>query len=54
MNEIITIKGTGADLLARKTDQRIKQEKLANRAPFTDCISKINNCQEDNSKNWIL
>ena len=46
----ITIVGAGADAAARQTDERDKGVIFKNCAPFTNCISKINNTQVDNAK----
>ena len=34
----------------QEADERDKEVVFKNRAPFTDCISKINNTQKDNAK----
>ena len=44
----ITITGAGADAAARQTDERDKGIAFKNCAPFTDCVSKINNTEVDN------
>ena len=46
----ITITGEGADAAARQADERDKGEVFKNCAPFTNCISEINNTQVDNAK----
>ena len=48
----ITIAGGGADAAARQEDERDKgvAKKEINCAPFTNCISEINNTQVDNAK----
>ena len=46
----ITIAGAGDDAAARQADERDKVVVFKNCAPFTNCISKINNTQEDNAK----
>ena len=46
----ITITGTGADAAARQADERDKGVACKNCAPFTDCISEVNNTQVDNAK----
>ena len=46
----ITITGAGADAAARQADERDKGVIFKNCAPFTNCISKINNTQVDNAK----
>ena len=47
----ITINGRGADAAARQADEREKYVAFKNWAPFTNCISEINNTQVDNTKN---
>ena len=44
----ITITGAGDDEAARQADERDKDVAFKNCAPFTDCISKINNAEVDN------
>ena len=46
----ITINGRGADAAARRGDEREKGVAFKNCAPFTNCISEINNAQVDNAK----
>ena len=46
----ITINGAGADVGARQADERHKGVAFKNCAPFTNCISEINNTQVDNAK----
>ena len=46
----ITINGAGADAAARQADERNKGVAFKNCAPFTNCISEINNTQVDNAK----
>ena len=46
----ITINGRGDTALARKADERNKGVAFKNCAPFTNCISEINNTQVDNAK----
>ena len=46
----ITITGSGADVAARRTDERDKGVVFKNCAPFTNCKSKINNTEIDNAK----
>ena len=46
----ITITGRGADAAARQTDEIDKGVAFKNCAPFTNCISEINNTQVDNAK----
>ena len=45
-----TINGIGADAAARRADEREKGVAFKNCAPFTNCISEINNTQVDNAK----
>ena len=44
----ITINGRGADAAAGQADERDKGAAFKNCAPFTNCISEINNTQVDN------
>ena len=46
----IKIAGEGADAAARHVDERDKGVAFKNCAPFTNCISEINNTQVDNAK----
>ena len=46
----ITIAGAGAYAAARQSDERDKGVAFKNCAPFTNCISEINNTQVDNAK----
>ena len=46
----ITITGAGANDAARHLDERNKAVIFKNWAPFTDCLSEINNTQIDNAK----
>ena len=46
----ITITGAGDDAAAREADERDKVVAFKNCAPFTICISEINNTQIDNCK----
>ena len=46
----ITITRAGADAAHRKVDERDKGVAFKNCAPFTNCISEINNAQVDNAK----
>ena len=46
----ITITGAGTDAAARQADERDKGVAFKNYAPFTNCISEINNTQVDNAK----
>ena len=45
-----TITGAGGDAVARQVDERDKVVAFKNCAPFTNCISEINNTQVDNAK----
>ena len=44
-----TITGAENDDAERKLNERNKGVTFRNCAPFTDCISKINNAQKDNT-----
>ena len=46
----IIITGAGDDAVARQADERYKGVAFKNCAPFTNCISEINNTQIDNAK----
>ena len=46
----IKITGAGADAAVRLLDERDKGVAFKNCAPFTSCISEINNTQVDNAK----
>ena len=46
----VTITGAGADAADRQADERDKEVVFKNCAPFTNCISEINNTQVDNAK----
>ena len=46
----MTITGRGADVATREADERDKGVTFENCAPFTNCISEINNTQIDNAK----
>ena len=50
----IRITGAGDDAAARQADGRDKGVAFKNCAPFTKCISEINNTQIDNAKDMIL
>ena len=50
VKKTITITGAGADAAARQADERNQGVIFKNCAPFTDCISEINNIQIDNAK----
>ena len=45
----ITITGAGDDAVARRADERNKRVTFKNCAPFTKCISRINNTDIDNA-----
>ena len=45
----ITITGAGDDAAARRADERNKGVTFQNCAPFTKCISRINNTDIDNT-----
>ena len=46
----ITITGEGGDVAATQADEKDKGVAFKNCAPFTNCISKMNNTQIDNDK----
>ena len=46
----ITITGAGDDAAARRADERNKGVIFKNCAPFTKCISRINNTDIDNAQ----
>ena len=46
----ITITGEGADAAAERADERDKGVTFKNCAPFTKCISRINNTDIDNTQ----
>ena len=46
----ITITGAGDDAAARRADERNKGVIFKNCAPFTKCISKINDTEIDNAQ----
>ena len=50
----ITINGIGADAAARQADEREKGVAFKNCAPFTNCISEINNTQVENAKDIYI
>ena len=50
VSETIIITGEGADDNAKRLDERNKEVIFKNYAPFTDCISKVNNTQIDHVK----
>ena len=45
----ITITGTGADDATRRADEKDKGVTFKNCAPFTKCVSRINNIVIDNA-----
>ena len=45
----VTITGAGGDAAARRADERNKGVTFKNCAPFTKCISRINNTDIDNA-----
>ena len=50
----ITITGEGADAAARQADEIDKGVAFKDCAPFTNCISEINNTQIDNAKDIYI
>ena len=50
VKEKITITGAGDNAAAKHVDERDKGVAFKNCAPFTNCISEINNTQIDNAK----
>ena len=48
------ITGAGENDTARRIDQRNKGVIFQNCAPFTDCVSEINNTQIDNAKYIVV
>ena len=50
VKEKITITGVGTDAAARQADEGDKGATFKTCAPFTNCISDINNTQIDNAK----
>ena len=50
----ITITGAGDDAATRQADERDKGVAFKNCAPFTNCISEINNTQIDNAKDFDI
>ena len=50
LSRTITITAAGADGAAKTIDERQKGEIFKNCAPFTDCISEINDTQIDTAK----
>ena len=50
VNGTITIIGDGGDDAAKRADERDKGVIFKNCAPFTKCISRINNTEIDNAK----
>ena len=49
VNYTIAITGAGYDVDATRADERNKSEIFQNCAPFTKCISKINDTEIDNA-----
>ena len=49
LKEAIKITGAGADAAAQRAHERNKKVTFKNFAQFTNCISQINNTQEDNA-----
>ena len=49
----ITITGAGDDAAARWADERNKEVTFKSCAPFTKCISRINNTDIDNAHAWF-
>ena len=47
---IITVTGTGNDDATKRADKRDKGVTFKNCAPFTKCISRINNADRDNAQ----
>ena len=50
VSETTTITGEGDDDAAKGADERNKGVVFKNYAPFTECISSINNTQKDHAK----
>ena len=50
----ITITGTGNDDAAKRLDERNKGVIFKNCAPFTKCISRINNIDIDNAQDFDI
>ena len=48
VKDTITITGAGDDVAARRADERDKGVTFKNCAPFTKCVSRINNTDKDN------
>ena len=49
-----TITGAGDDVAARRANERNKGVIFKNSAPFTNCMSKINNTEIDNAQDIDL
>ena len=49
-SKTITITGAGTDDAAKQLEEREKELKIKNYAPFIDCTSEINNTQIDYAK----
>ena len=54
VKETITITGEGADAAAVRADERDKGVTFKNCAPFTKCISRINNTDIDNDFDIVM
>ena len=54
VKETITITGEGNDGAARQADERDKGVIFKNCAPFTKCISRINNTNVDNTQDVFI
>ena len=54
MKRAITITGAWDDAAARKADERNKGVIFENCAPFTKCITKINDTEVDNAQDIDL
>ena len=50
----ITITGAGNDDATKRADERDKDVTFKNCAPFTKCISTINNRDKDNAQDQTL
>ena len=50
----ITITGAGDDAASRQADERDKGDTFKNCAPFTKCISRINNTDIDNAHDFDI
>ena len=54
LKRTITITGAGADATARRADEREKGVTFKNCAPFTKCISRINNTGIDTAQDIYI